>query len=265
MHRDLLNLLLISSRLNADSGDSKLAQLQTKAALGSSEHLLNAENGTFINSLVWVARQKQVMELHGKHILPNIELNSNDSAEGPYQIVPYDPKSVLSNTMSGELIDILKTIIPFVETDTLHTEKLTPDDTISTPIVIDDKDAFYDAITQGYLSFIQQIESASERGLFEIALLPNLQAFPKAPDHLSENASYYYQLMSGNPIPLSRLLEPYVAQNHHNAAVAMMAGEQAPIEPVTGKPYIFNEETREFSLPDDPLLEGMESKPIKLP
>lgn len=139
--------------------------------------------------------------------------------------------------MSGELIDILETIIPYVETDTLHKEMLTPDDTISTPIVIDDKDAFYDTLTQGYLSFIQQIESASESELFEIVLSPDLQVFPKAPDHLSENASYYYKLMASNPIPLSRLIEPYVTQSHHNAAITMMAGKQPPVEPVTGKPY----------------------------
>ena len=49
------------------------------------------------------------------------------------------------------------------------------------------------------------------------------------------------------------------------AAFAIMEGQDPPVDLIMEKPFVYDEVTRTLSMPDDPALEGLEIKPIKLP
>lgn len=46
-----------------------------------------------------------------------------------------------------------------------------------------------------------------------------------------------------------------IIYRYHDAVLAIAAGEEPPVELLTGEPFVFDPVTRELGLPDDDLLE----------
>ena len=49
------------------------------------------------------------------------------------------------------------------------------------------------------------------------------------------------------------------------AALAIMANQEAPLEPMTGLPFVYDPHARTLAHPDDPRLEHIDAAPITLP
>ena len=50
-----------------------------------------------------------------------------------------------------------------------------------------------------------------------------------------------------------------------DAAFAVAMGEEVPLEPVTGKPFVIDEERGTISMPGDPILDAFKITPVKIP
>ena len=51
----------------------------------------------------------------------------------------------------------------------------------------------------------------------------------------------------------------------YQAALQAASGGELPLEPYSGKPFVIDEEAGTLSVPEDPWLQGMDFKPVKIP
>ena len=51
----------------------------------------------------------------------------------------------------------------------------------------------------------------------------------------------------------------------YQAAVLAASGGELPLEPYTGKPFVIDQEAGTVSLPEDPWLDSLGYKPVKIP
>lgn len=257
INRSAVSFMLAGARCAAESGDTELAIARLKASSGISEHYNKIETSSFIDATVGVVCKLSTLTSSIENVLPNLELNQKEFSELRKSLRPDKLDLTIANMIRGEAVVAMRgLVIPAVEQGSLDGFK----------IDIQDSDAFYDAAAQYYLSAANQVEGLTNREILVHFSAEENDSPIEAPAHLSETSRYLYSMLDVSiEAYYSSLSRSYLRNSQFDAAFAILANEEAPLESITGKPYVFDEITQTLSQPDDPLLEGMNLEPIKLP
>ena len=131
---------------------------------------------------------------------------------------------------------------------------------------IPDMDAFYDAFAKSYVDVIPQIDSAS---MLELSINKEVISEPEMPEALSNESKELYGGLIGNGnawnVYVNQLARSEARYRYYDAAFAILAGKEPVNELLTDLPFEFDPETRILSFPDDPRLDGLGIKELRLP
>ena len=250
------DLLLADARLAAEAGDSERALGRVRAAMGLAGHYDLVEAPSLLMETVSILVRLGVQAQTIEHLLP--ALAPDPASLGAWRDALQAPKfepAAFAKLLRGECWTSLRGLaIPLLADDI---------DGIDTPEV-PDADAFLDAHAQAYLSAATTTSTASLADF--LASNDADPWFPPVPPHLSEEAREAYGMLQIGARVWSRgWARAAVLSARTDAALALLAGEQPPPDPVTGQPFVFDPETRTLHVPDDPQLRELISEPLKLP
>ena len=256
--RELVRLLMAGSRFAAESNDTQLALSRLNAASQISSYYQSVEASSFTDATIGIVSRLHVLESNMQHILPNLELSPAELSALRQNWQNKNATVSMQTLIRSEFsIGMRSSLIPIITNGAHNGLDISEEDT----------DALYDAIAQQALSAIQQLDNLSERDLYKLQQ-SGLKSLDKSSyEYLSSDALEVLALNSTDTYTsyLNGILRTQVVYNQHDAAMAFLANEPIPVEPITGKPYIFDQSTNTLSLPDDDMLKSYEIKPIKLP
>jgi len=122
-----------------------------------------------------------------------------------------------------------------------------------------------DALVEAFSDRMRaQIEAAGKAAAFTD--LPSWNAAAAAPEKLSGECRDLYQMAMDDRAAASReWLGVQIQRSLDAAAFEIMAGGPVPMEPLSGKPFVWNESRRELSLPGEPCLTRVKVEARQVP
>ena len=247
-------ILCAGARLAAEEGDYGQALTVTQAALGLARHQ-EMESPTFVSASVSTLLHLTVRGEVVENILPAMKLTETEYAQWQERLMRR-PDPPLANLVKGEFWAagpnlLVPEITKFLET---HNKE------------IPDMDAFYDAVAKSYVDVIPQIDSAS---MLELSINKEVISEPEMPAALSNESKELYGGLIGNGnawnVYVNQLARSEARYRYYDAAFAILAGKEPETELLTDLPFEFDPETRILSFPDDPRLDGLDIKELRLP
>lgn len=255
--RGFIEFLLAGARFAVESNDRQLAINRLNAAANLSANYQSVEVSSALNISVDLVSHLEVIEFSMLYILPTLALEPFEISELRQNFQNKSVEDNFKTLMRGEFTIAMRAIIiPLVENGPSH----------GSEDEVKDTEALYDAIAQGYLAISKGIDGLSERDILELQKGELSRLASGFFENLSQNAlsltGNYFMGIDSYPEMLVRADGVY---NQYAAAMAVLANETVPLELITGKPYIFDAETRTLSLPQDDLLNSLEIKPLRIP
>ncbi|BDS07914.1 hypothetical protein NT6N_29540 [Oceaniferula spumae] len=247
-------ILCADARLAAESGDGDRALLRIKAVIGLSNHQGLVETPTLIAATVAILVKLTALEESMNHVLPALDLKQEDYAQWR-QVLSPDPMMKFTDFLRGEGYGGMRgLVIPVVSNNTDFSEK----------DHIPDPDALYDAITQGYLHAMKRAESTSYLDHWQHHV--GERWFTETPENLSDQSvEIYHTLNMGWDVYSKGWARAVALFRRYDAAFAILEGREPPMEVLTGKPFVYDSQTRVLDFPDEEILEGIKADELKLP
>lgn len=253
-------LLLADARLAAESGDPGRALRRVRAASGLANHYDQVEAPSLLMETISILVRLQVQDSVMNQLLPNLDPTPGEIAQWREAIRPPDMEpSAFSKILRGEgWVSLGGIVIPVLNGDLPESSQI--DD-------IPDRDALLDFYAQGYIAGAKRAQAFTLDEL--VSGDRNQMGFPLTADRLSEEAQKLLEITATGASAWAKgWTRGMVLSARVDAALAIMAGEEPPLEPFTGLPYIYDPEARTLQVPDDPRLTGESMKigePIQLP
>lgn len=245
-------ILLGATRLAFESGDQESALRYAKAIDALGGHLTNVEVPSMLAEVIAVGYHTKLRGLFLEKFFPTLSDNPQALTRWQEIITPKElPSSEYSRILAGDWnvamrIQILPTLLG------AHT--LTQEET---SFQFSDSGEFIDLYTTAIRKFAVSLASA---GPDRVNLSPGEFSFPesgidpKTLKMLHDFLAPYRGLYQALGIQTTRI-------TMISAAIAIQLGEEPPVDPVSGKPFRWDAESRTLSYP-----EGVEADdPIKLP
>lgn len=253
-YKECCELLLADARVAAESGDPDRAMERVRATLGIAEHISGIETPSLLMETISILVQLSVDGQIIEHIVP--ALNPDAAAIADWQNVlkrPDTQPTDFAHLLRGEAyVSIRGLAIPLLVKNSAELTKKE----------IPDPDAFLDAIAGTMLDRATGIEQTTLVDMGE-ALAPD---YIEPPAGLSPGAREAYDAFQIGARAWSRGWTRAASLNARTqAALAIMAGQEPPPEPLTGLPFAYDPDTRTLAHPDDPRLENIDAEPITLP
>ena len=255
--RQCCELLNASARFAAQQGDLDTATRRLVSSYGLSKHLTGVEAPSIINNTAAVVSQLSSLIVMNEYILPSM----SKPEDLDVLIEGFNPSELKLNKEKlflGEPIVVLRSIaIPmwFNSNNRRHY--------ISNEA---DRNKLLNLTAESALYADEQL-----RRFTDVEILTAIQEgedlFSYEPtgefsNVVKENYSNIYT-------ESNMLLNSYYRTNSEidlqAAVLAYAAGDPIPVEPLTGKPYLYDEKTNQLVMPNDPLVNGLEVKGVKLP
>lgn len=254
LYKQCAELLLADARLAAERGDAKLPLERVRAALGIARHMSGIETPSLLMESVSILVRLSVDDQAMQHILPALELDPGALADWQHQLdsLSRSPRDFSRALRGDAYVSIRGLAIPTLVGDSSELSKHD----------IPDPDAFIDASIGRMLKLSKQVEDSSIESLAttmppEVVELPN---------HLSPGARDAYEVFYVRPDALSKGWARSMSMHARTDAVlAIMAGTEPPVEPITGLPFVFDPETRALAHPEDSRLEMINADPVMVP
>jgi hypothetical protein len=253
-YKECCDLLLADARVAAESGDTGRTVERVRATLGIAEHLSGIETPSLISETVAILVRLDVDGQVVQHILPTLDLDAGAIAEWGAVLKRRQPQpSDFAQLLRGDAyVAIGGLAIPLLVG---NRDELTKKE-------IPDPDAFLDAVVSGMLDRVARIETATLIDM-EDALAP---AYLEAPAGLSPGAQEAYDAFQVGAGAWSRGWIRAASINvRTQAALAIMADQEPPVELITGLPFVFDPDTRTLAHPDDPRLDNIDAEPVTIP
>lgn len=248
--QEAMRALLLDARLAADQGDISRALESIRAANGLADHLSETEDPIFLNTLVAGSLRNQVQSYVLSGILPFLPAGQVDVSAWQHAVNPIVRQPTdFARTMRGEW----NTGLP--------TEFLPLLSDAADPSVPSDPDYLIESFTHYTKNLIQQGDTLT------LADFANAPRRTENLDHLSRRSRDLAESMGmGGGYDMTNA---WILNQSRNgltlAAFAIMNGQPVPDDPVSGKPYVWDAETRQLSPPDFPRYKTTRIKPITVP
>ena len=249
--RGMVNLLANEAKAAARLGDKEKSLDSIYAAAGLVRHLSQIETCSLIQATVGIVCELQVSSTIFEDLLPNLELSNEDL--GKLRELTLSNRDAFSpvSLWRGEFnMGMPLLVMPFVDHAKL--------------CQIIGRDRVYHAYVKGYAAFINSYQGMKDSILWDSDEFEALLQVQQEKSSFLERKIQGYLVFYLEPYMTNEIRIP-VKRYHNAAALSFLIDGELPVELVTGKPYVFNEQTGEFSLPDDPRLEELDIKSISLP
>ena len=248
------DLLCLDARYAAKEGDGSRAVTSILAAYGMARHFSQIETPSLHHETVGILVALMVLDTAVNEVIPELQLSKSEISELRKKLRPVTNED-FSRVIEGELyVGMRACILPC-----MHQVGDIP-----ALYKIPDPSNFYAAYighikhwsnVQSWLSLRGSIEgkggnwvykfpgkmSSQTQGLINETITVGLQIYNKG--HARTKIVYRY----------------------YDAVLAIAAGEEPPVELLTGKPFIFDPETRELRLPADSLLDAQGVEVTRVP
>lgn len=245
------DLLLASARYTATQGDVEVAMERLNASFGIADHLLDIETPSLLHNTVGIVMQLKASSAMVEKVLPYLSLNQEDIVTLRKNFNTSELNRDAVKLWRGEFMVAGRALlIPELYKGNRKMVRI---------------ESTADVYAQIFSNALGEIEGLSDQELFalndseiNIFNISNIEIGPHVDVEILPNIADSFKPYHNG------FLRSYVVTQQHDALLAILAGEKIPIEPFTGQPYIYDEETQTLSLPDDPRLESMKVKPISL-
>ena len=249
--RRAVTLLVNEAKSAAELGDKDGALKSIHAASGIVTHLSQVETMSLVGATIAIVCELQVADAVFQDLLPNIELNEAELRELRNMLVVNDEAFTPSKLMKGEF----NMVMPHLMMPSFADAKLCQ--LIGEERVCRAVANYHDALIK---VFKEQPASV---------FLDKAKS-DKVLEKLRDDAPFLEKYVQDLLVPslsayMRGALRTSIMRDRRAAAFAYLLGEEIPMEPSTGKPYILDEQAKTLSLPNDPLLVEMEREPLQLP
>lgn len=251
--RTCTDLLCADARLAAESGDQQRALLRVRAAMGVIRQFRSLELTTHVSDIFANLSQVAILDATMEHVLPAV--GKEDFAAWRDVLAPMQTKENHASVIRGDFWTGVRAWS-------------IPDITRKGPLLrkykIENPDRLYDAWAQRAVNLIDRTSGLSHQ---DVVLSEDADfASNVSLEHLSKGEQQAFLLMGYRwSIRLNYETKAAAKYRQYDAALAILEGSEPPVELVTGKPFVFDPDARTLSFPDDPLLEKLNWKPVKLP
>ena len=242
-----VNSLLMDARLSAERGDFAASLESLRAVRGLAAILQGTEAPPLFHQLFGAAMQRHLRDCVFESIMPAIPASEMDLAAWENLLKPeVQTPADFSLTMKGDWnfgmqYHLLPALADPAETQSPH-----------------DAEALVEARTNFTSEIVRQNEGLA------LTDLPTSADLSFDPGSLSwrsrrlagEEFGYHYR---------DGWLRHQLQAGLTQAAFAILKGQPVPNDPIYGKPYTWNPETRQLGLPKRPEFRKMSSRPLTLP
>jgi len=246
---DFTRILQASARLNFES-DPEKALRHLKASVSLSDHFTDIEAPNMLGEVIATGARRKAQELFLQHFLPHLD---------PAALAPWNDALFRKEEPASEYSRVIKGEWNYIMRDHALSELLRKQPSDG-DIHIPDLNGFVDAYARVIL---QSANGAAALGpdRFDVASA-QFQAIPSDLDPETANALRgAYRSMTGIIDALGRTLTKSTMEQ---ATIALLIGNQMPLDPVSGKPFHWDPDTRTLTAPE--VREGLEPiDPIKVP
>lgn len=243
---DFTRILQASARLNFES-DPEKALRHLKASVSLTDHFTDIEAPNMLGEVIATGARRKAQELFLQYFLPHLD---------PDSLVPWNDALFRKEPPASEYSRIIKGEWNYIMRD--HAlSALLGKQPFDGEIRIPDLDGFVDTYARVIL---QSANGASAMGpdRFDLASAQ----FQAIPSHLDPDTAHAlreaYRGMTGIIEALGRT---HTQSAMEQATIAALSGNQMPLDPVSGKPFHWDPDTRTLTAPD-----GTDDiDPIKVP
>jgi len=235
-------LLQGAARLAMESGDHDTAHRLYKATLNQASHLDQNELNSLLAKTVSIILRIDALESFQRNILPHIADDPDKLSQWRETLSFHDePTTVLPDLMNSEWHIVTRTILlPMLLTG----DATAGSDGRGDPIHIPDQDAFLEAFTAQNQLIMDT--AASSLPLSEAAS-PTLGKDPALSEGANEAMGMVYVGFQAWSKGLHR---SNTRSAMNDALIAVRLGEDLPLDPTTGEPFLWDPDTRTLSAPE---------------
>jgi hypothetical protein len=252
-------LLLADARLAVEAGDLDHAFKQVQAACGLANHYDQIEAPSLLQATVSSILRRQTQKHVMDQFLPALAGDPDEIARWREAIQsPIGQPSDLAPILNGEgWVNLGGLIIPLLSGNYS-----------SSPFQdhVPDPDALFDAYAKGYAMASHNAKILSLEALIDLD--GDRLGLPIPADHLSaEGQKILHETTAGISAWTKNWVGNMLLSARTDAALAIMQGEEIPLDPLTGQPYIYDPVARTVQVPYDPKLREKLNigDPLKLP
>lgn len=241
------------SRLSLEQGDEAAALRSVKAAIGISNHVEGIETPSLLSETVALLSRGQTWRFVTDIVFADGKSPASIGAWRDTLELGSASPGLLANLFQGEWHTITRGII--------------------LPQLVSGDPDFYgmdlqgvdgDELMEAHLAYYQEMSGKMRTA--DLAGLMNLNTAAS----ISETASPQIQtllesLFKGSSAWSKGWVNAQCSAALLDAAFAVAMGEEIPLEPVTGKPFVIDEMEGTLSMPADPALEPFKITPVKIP
>ena len=249
-------LLLACARLSMEQGDQAAALRYLRSTMGSANHFEKIETPSLLDETV-----STLMRLRTQHFA--LDILSSGTALSPEDlrnwqkviaIGPASPKD-LAHVQKGEWHVSTRTLaLPYL----LGSPAMSGLD-VSEKIPLD-PEAFIDASIDQSRGWSRQISDAT------LTDLTTIEITSTPPENLSPESAKLLEMMAAGTYTWIRgWARAQIEQLQVQAAFAVALGDEIPIEPISGKPFVFDPATGTVTMPGNPPPGRFELSPMKVP
>lgn len=243
---DFIRILRASARLNFES-DPEKALRHLKASVSLTDHFTDIEAPNMVGEIIAIGARRGAQKSFQENFLPHLD---------PDSLAPWNDALFRKEPPASEYSRIIKGEWNYIMRDHALSELLGKQP-FDGEIRIPDLDGFVDT----YASVIlQSANGVSTLGpdRFDVASAQ----FQAIPSHLDPDTAHAlreaYRGMTGIIESIGRT---HTQSTMEQAAIALLSGNEMPLDPVSGKPFHWDPATRTLTAPD-----GTDSiDPIKVP
>ncbi|HEY1123673.1 MAG TPA: hypothetical protein VGE67_18800, partial [Haloferula sp.] len=257
-------VLMADARLAMERGDEAAALQSAQAVFGLADHLDRMEMPSLLSETVAVllrinARKEIVNEILGAEGGTTADLAAWQALLAGNAETSAD----LANVFFGEWHHTVRSyLMPGLLGDPEYLPILMDSSKVLKEVdgVIRDPDAVVEAHLRYFTSMMEQMKNSDLAGLAELSSTPPDKA------GLSPAGESILDILAVGASAWSKgWTRSQTDKAIYQAALLAAGGEEVPLEPYTGKPFVIDHEAGTVSLPEDPWLDSLNYKPVKIP
>lgn len=246
-------LLLSQARLAMEKGDQASALTSVRAVAGLANHMDGVETPSMLFETVSILLRLKNWKFATENLLSGEDATASDLATWREALeVGTAAPADLAHVFRGEWHIMARGyLLPqMLEGKSEFSGK---------DVEIPDPDALVESHLSGYADAISKMRASSLSGLTGLSMNPPTS-------HLSPESTELMGILSTGANAWNKgWIKGQCEGALMEAAFAAAMGEEILMEPLTGKPFVFDPEAGTLAMPDDPILKGMGFKPVKVP
>jgi hypothetical protein len=245
--KQMADLLLMRARLEAERGSTEASSQSIQATMGLANHLDQIETPSLLNGTVSILIRLSACRQFFENVLPALPGDGLDLSPWQQSLDVASSPEELGRLLIGEWhISNRYLAMPGI----VGGEEMWKD--------LPDPELFFDR----WADWSEALASGCNRSDLG-HLSDTLSNIHVDTDGMSPQAAGLPELLEPGLTAWSRgWVRSQIVLHLQNAAFAYMRGEPLPNEPITGKPFVWDEASQSIKLPEDERLKDFDAKPL---